>query len=72
MKLRIHAAKIPEALQARDKDTRMVAGDLVYVNACDEKPWRQAPEGLMPAGAEVCPACSYIVEANRTAKAGNG
>lgn len=67
----VHAAKIPEGLQARDKDTRMLAGDLVYVNACDDQPWRYPPEGLIPAAAHVCPACRHIVEVNRAVKAGD-
>ena len=66
----VHAAKIPEALQERDKDTRMVVGDLVYVNACDDRSWSQPPEGLGMLGAEVCPACRHIVEVNRSVKAG--
>lgn len=70
-KFRVHAAKIPEAIQERSKDTRMVAGDLVYVNACDDQPWRQPPEGIAMIGAEVCPACRHIVEVNRAVKAGD-
>jgi len=70
-KFTVHAAKIPEQIQDRSKDTRMLAGDLVYVNACDDKPWMRAPEGIAMLEAAPCPACLYIVDVNRRVKAGD-
>jgi hypothetical protein len=68
MKFVVHAARIPEGLLERDKDTRMLAGDLVYVNVCDDQPWRKPPEGLGLLGGEVCLVCKAHVEANRAVR----
>lgn len=64
MKVTVHAAKIPEAIQARSKQTRLLAGD-GYVNACDDKPFSPLPLGTPPSDVQVCPACQYIVVVNR-------
>lgn len=65
MKVTIHAAKIPEAIQARGKFERMLAGDMVYVNACDDKPWKDLSKTVNPIDLTPCPACQYIVAVNR-------
>jgi hypothetical protein len=59
----VHAAKIPETLQAFDKDIRQVRGNMSYVNACDDKPWSNVTEGTPWTELVRCPACAYIVEA---------
>lgn len=64
-KLTAHAAKIPEPIQARGKFERMLAGDMVYVNACDDQPWAQVPINTPPSDVQVCQACAYIVRVNR-------
>lgn len=64
-KLVVHAAKIPEAIQARGKDDRMLVGDLVYVNACNDQSWVQVPLSTPRHEVMMCRACSYIVAVNR-------
>ena len=68
-RLVVHAAKIPEPLQGQDKFDRMLAGNLTYVNACDDKPWEKLPENIPRFEAVPCQACAYIVAKNREAKA---
>lgn len=63
----VHAAKIPEAIQSRGRDERMQAGDMVYVNACDDRPWKD-PKNVSPLDVDVCRACKLIVEVNRSVK----
>jgi hypothetical protein len=66
----MHAAKIPESIQARSKQTRLSSGD-GYVNACDDKPWQRRPADVPFMDVEPCAACRHIVEVNRQVKAGD-
>lgn len=68
----VHAAKIPEAIQARGKFERMVAGDMVYVNACDDMPWAEIPINTPPSDVQVCRACAHIVRVNREVRTKQG
>lgn len=70
MKQIIHAAKIPEALQNRGKFERMLAGDMLYVNACNDKPWKDISKTIPKIDIAPCAACKLIMDANREARKG--
>jgi len=70
MKQIMHAAKIPEQIETRDKFDRMITGDLQYVNACDNKPWVDYNKTVSKLDIVPCAACMYIMNANREARKG--
>lgn len=61
----VHAAKIPEAIQARPLEQRLQAGDMVYVNACDDRPWVKVSPLMSRSQVVLCQLCARIVEVNR-------
>ncbi len=70
MKYTVHAAKIPEYAQLWTPERRRLEG-IQYINACDEKQWFPAPDGLLePWNVIPCETCKLIVahQPGRSAK----
>lgn len=60
-KVTIHAAKIPEELQKLPPEMRAAAGNMEYVNLCDDRPWSRVPLETPMTEVRRCPACAYIM-----------